>query len=73
MVTWPRNVLAYRDEEIDSDFIDDVFIAFWLSDRGGLKPRGKIFSKSLRDALTPQLMVCYLRSRHYALSQVRVS
>ena len=24
-------------------------------------------------ALTPQLMVCYLRSRHYALSQVRVS
>jgi hypothetical protein len=26
-----------------------------------------------RNPLTPQLMVCYLLRRHYALSQVRVS
>lgn len=28
---------------------------------------------SPQKALTPQLMVCYVTGRHYALSQVRVS
>jgi hypothetical protein len=33
-----------------------------------------MFGEKLSDkALTPQLMVCYLLRRHYALSQVRVS
>jgi hypothetical protein len=35
--------------------------------------RVKIFYEIVRDALTPQLMVCYLLRRHYALSQVRLS
>src|SRR5947207_6517963 len=29
--------------------------------------------KEIKEALTPQLMVCYLAAQHYALPQVRVS
>jgi hypothetical protein len=39
----------------------------------GAKRAAKVFCEFTRKALTPQLMVCYLLRRHYALSQVRVS
>ena len=39
----------------------------------GETPNAKYRRKTAKKTLTPQLMVCYLLRRHYALSQVRVS